>query len=160
MGTRAAVCCAFSKTTPRSSEALTKTQQPTLPSPSIIVVHGAPATGKSGLLEAYLTTRKLTFAIVRCRECVTGRHLLERTTAAVRHALQASAPSGPSTSHDGRCESLSALAVNLERLLAKQGKFILLFDELDKQREGAPTLLPALARLGENVWSGGCSDFT
>jgi len=41
--------------------------------------------------------------------------------------------------------------VHLERLLSDREKFILMFDDVDKQREAPPTLLPALARLGEIV---------
>lgn len=52
---------------------------------------------------------------------------------------------------DGRCESLSSLSVILSRLLAHTKKFVLVFDGVDKQREAPPTLLPALARLGEIV---------
>lgn len=58
---------------------------------------------------------------------------------------------GESTEYSGRCENLSALTVHLQRLVAKQQKFILVFDGVDKQREAPPTLLPALARLGEFV---------
>ena len=53
--------------------------------------------------------------------------------------------------YNGRCENLSALTVHLQRLLKGQEKFVLVFDGVDKQREAPPTLLPALARLGEFV---------
>jgi len=59
----------------------------------------------------------------------------------------------------GRCENLSQLVVELSRLLAnwetseEDGKrrFVLVFDGIDRQRDAPPTLLPALARLGEVV---------
>ena len=58
----------------------------------------------------------------------------------------------------GRCETLSMLVVHLQRLLLlerqrrqQEGKFILVFDGVDRQREAPLTLLPALARLGEMV---------
>ncbi|KAI9800412.1 MAG: hypothetical protein M1833_003298 [Piccolia ochrophora] len=65
----------------------------------------------------------------------------------------------------GRCENLAALATHLERLLLPRPrgtstttpppppprKFILVFDGVDRQREAPPTLLPALARLGEMI---------
>ena len=41
--------------------------------------------------------------------------------------------------------------VELQRLLEGRGKHILVFDGIDRQREVAPTLLPAIARLGETV---------
>lgn len=53
----------------------------------------------------------------------------------------------------GRCESLGALAVHIERRLRDQTKFVLVFDGIDKQREAPPTLLQSLARLGEVVCS-------
>ena len=53
--------------------------------------------------------------------------------------------------YSGRCENLSTLTVHLQKLLEKQEKFVLVFDGVDKQREAPPTLLPALARLGEVI---------
>lgn len=66
-----------------------------------------------------------------------------------------------------KCESLSQLVVEIRRLLDSQGergdakensrrtraskKFVLVFDGVDKQKEAQPTLLPALARMGELV---------
>lgn len=52
---------------------------------------------------------------------------------------------------DGRCESLSTFVVQLQKLLEQKGKFILVFDGIDQQRESLPTLLPAIVRLGEIV---------
>jgi origin recognition complex subunit 5 len=43
------------------------------------------------------------------------------------------------------------LVVHLQRLLKEGPKFVLVFDGVDKQRDAPPTLLPALARLGEYV---------
>ncbi|KAK3719628.1 hypothetical protein LTR37_004165 [Vermiconidia calcicola] len=121
------------------------------PSPSALVVHGPHATGKSSIVKSYLESRSLQHAIIRCRECITGRHLLERTTAAVHESLTTEAASGDAEQYNGRCEDMSALVVHLERLLRGRGKFVLVFDGVDKQREASPTLLPALARLGEFV---------
>jgi len=60
-----------------------------------------------------------------------------------------------------RCENLSQLVVEISRLLEgwttsgeeHEGKkrFVLVFDGIDRQRDAPPTLLPALARLGEIV---------
>lgn len=124
---------------------------PTLPSPSTIVIYGPHATGKSNVVKAYLEAKRLQYAIVQCRECVTGRHLLERTVAAVHAATSGADTSGETGSYTGRCENISALAVHLQRVLQKQAKFVLVLDGIDKQREAPPTLLPALARLGEIV---------
>ena len=101
-------------------------------------------------MKACLEANKSRHAIIRCRECVTGRHLLERTLAAVRHTLQEVAE-GETLEYSGRCENLSVLAASLQRLLRSKEKFILVFDDVDKQRDSQPTFLPALARLGEFV---------
>ena len=53
--------------------------------------------------------------------------------------------------YNSRCENVSALVVHLQRLLKGYEKFVLVFDGVDKQREAPPTLIPALARLGEFV---------
>ena len=123
----------------------------TLPRPSTLVIHGPHATGKSSVLSAFLEAQNTKHAIVRCRECITGRHLLERTVAAVHDSLQDGQQNGGAEAYNGRCENLSTLTVHLERLLKAEEKFILVFDGIDKQRDAPPTLLPALARLGEFV---------
>jgi len=69
----------------------------------------------------------------------------------VYHALRGDSADAPSDTYDTRCDNPSALTVHLERLLSDREKFILMFDDVDKQREAPPTLLPALARLGEIV---------
>ncbi|KAL8906456.1 MAG: hypothetical protein Q9171_006268, partial [Xanthocarpia ochracea] len=99
---------------------------------------------KSLTINALLPAIEVKGAIVRSKECITTRHLLERTLTEVKEVLGDTAPSV-----DGRCESISAFVVQLRRLLEGQKKFILVFDNIDRQREAAPTLLPALARLGE-----------
>ncbi|KAL8730092.1 MAG: hypothetical protein Q9166_004291 [cf. Caloplaca sp. 2 TL-2023] len=115
-------------------------------SPPNLVLHGTEATGKSLTINALLQATETPSAIVRSKECITTRHLLERTLTEVQHASGDSAPS-----IDGRCESISTFVVQLQRLLEGQKKFILVFDNIDCQREPAPTLLPALARLGELI---------
>jgi origin recognition complex subunit 5 len=127
--------------------------QPTKPSPSTIVVHGTHATGKSDIIKSYLKTRELRHVLIQSRECVTGRHLLERTIAAVHKSLAQDATSSDAQEYNPRCENMSALVVHLQRLLKDEPKFVLVFDGVDKQRDAPPTLLPALARLGECVWS-------
>lgn len=52
-----------------------------------------------------------------------------------------------------RTENLSALCVNLQRMLEGRGKFVLVLDAIDKLREGGGTLIAALGRLGEAVCS-------
>ncbi|KAK9778777.1 hypothetical protein SCAR479_04400 [Seiridium cardinale] len=120
-----------------------------------LVIHGTEATGKSAITASLLAVLKddpetdLNFAIVKSPECVTARHLFERTTRAVADALKWEGPIG-------RCETLAALTVELSKMLkyvehGKDWRFVLVFDAVDRQREAPPTLLPALARLSEII---------
>ena len=127
--------------------------QPTFPSPSSILLHGVEATGKSLTIKTVLNAIDAPSAIVRSQECITTRHLLERTVTVVKEALVAHGLSEEANGLDGRCESISAFVVELQRILEGREKFILVFDGIDRQREAAPTLLPAIARLGEIVWT-------
>ncbi|MCJ1474996.1 hypothetical protein MMC13_003656 [Lambiella insularis] len=127
---------------------------PAVPSPSAIVVHGLEATGKSLTTKAVLEGLLVSHAIVRSRECITGRHLLERTVIACKQAIEKDGDAEAAEEArglDGRCENLSALTVQLEKVFRQQNKFVLVFDGIDRQREAPPTLLPALARLGEAI---------
>lgn len=128
--------------------------QPLCASPRNIVVYGLTATGKSAVVEGVLGALStseaaggegLRYAVVRSKECITGRHLLERTVCAVADAVGWEGGAG-------RCENLAQLAVLLGKMLeGGKGRFVLVFDGVDKQRDAPPTLVPALARLGEVV---------
>ena len=122
-----------------------------LSTPPTIIVHGTQATGKSSIVSAYLETQRRRHVVIKCKECITGRHLLERTVAAVHESLQEGLQNGEFDAFNGRCENLSALTVQLQRLLKNGERFTLVFDGVDKQRDAPPTLLPALARLAEFV---------
>ncbi|KAH0559406.1 hypothetical protein GP486_004077 [Trichoglossum hirsutum] len=122
---------------------------PDISTPPSLVVHGLEATGKSVIVKSVLNAVGTTHAIICSQECVTVRHLLERTIAACGDAISRTLSDG-NESVGGRCESTSALALQLQRLLkGTTEKLVLVFDGVDRQREAAPTLLPALARLGE-----------
>jgi origin recognition complex subunit 5 len=131
-------------------------------------LYGLEATGKTSVIKAFLEALTalpastapnghsedstaediLQFTIVKCAECITGRHLLEQTVGAVAKAVGW-------TGTVGRCENLAQFVIELGRLLNDQvpvmRRFVLVFDGIDNQREPQPTLLPALARLGELV---------
>ncbi|RXG46279.1 hypothetical protein VDGE_10011 [Verticillium dahliae] len=132
-----------------------------------IVLHGTEATGKSAIVEALL--RQLAsphagsdrrsigdnYAIMNSIQCITARHLFERTLNAVVDAL------GWHT-RPRACETTAQLAVELSKML-KDGqsqpphsRFVLVFDSIDRQREAPHTLLPALARLPELIPSLTC----
>ncbi|OQE28862.1 hypothetical protein PENSTE_c003G00597 [Penicillium steckii] len=127
---------------------------PHLPSPSTLVVHGISATCKSTIIRGVLSTLEVPHAVVRSSECITGRHLLTKILWNTLEAL------GQKDEWEkfgkGRCEHVSTLAVLLDECLAarapeKRGKFVLVLDEIDRQREASPTLLSALARLGDII---------
>ncbi|KXL49045.1 MAG: hypothetical protein FE78DRAFT_76668 [Acidomyces sp. 'richmondensis'] len=144
----------------RQLSALLRPGRPLAP---VLVVYGPTATGKSGLVCDYLQTTGLRHAVVRCRECVTGRHMLERMCAAVRHALRrdgvevshsADAPPSAGWRSSGRCDSLSSVAVQLQHLLPPPDSdepFILVLDDIIPPRDSPPKLLPALARLPDLI---------
>lgn len=102
-----------------------------------------------------LSTLQVPHAIVRSTECITGRHLLTKILWMTLEAL------GRKEEWEsfgrGRCEHVSALAVLLGEILGTRGhkdgvgKFVLVLDGIDRQREAPQTLLAALARLGEVV---------
>ncbi|KAL4797433.1 origin recognition complex subunit 5 C-terminus-domain-containing protein [Aspergillus venezuelensis] len=127
---------------------------PELPSPSTVVVHGISATCKSTIVTNVLALLEVPHAIVRSPECITGRHLLTKILWAILSAL------GRKDEWEkfgkGRCEHVSSLAVLLGECLSSNpekpvDKFVLVLDGIDKQREAPPTLLSALARLGEMI---------
>ncbi|GIZ37068.1 hypothetical protein CKM354_000053100 [Cercospora kikuchii] len=124
---------------------------PAQSTPSSVVVYGPKATGKSAIVRAFLESSKLRHALVRCQECVTGRHLLERIVSAVHEGIVQHEVNGHAEAYSGRCENISALVVHLQKLLERQEKFVLVLDGIDEQRDAPPTLLPALGRLGEVV---------
>ncbi|KAI1433054.1 origin recognition complex subunit Orc5 [Xylaria sp. CBS 124048] len=121
-----------------------------------VVVHGPEATGKSAIITELLHALRrdaptdLAYAIVKSAECITARHLFERTVGLVGDALhdRSLAP--------GRCETLAALTAELTKILTNVerdalSRFVLVFDGIDRQRDASPTLLPALARLSEII---------
>ncbi|KAI9823338.1 MAG: hypothetical protein M1832_002562 [Thelocarpon impressellum] len=126
---------------------------PRLPTPSAVVVHGPSCTGKTSISSALLVAFNVPHAIVNSAECITGRHFLERTLSSVSDAISAEdGEEADETAVGGRCESMSVLAVKLQALLSqREGRFVLVFDGIDRQREAPGTLLQGLARLGEMI---------
>ncbi|KAH7366717.1 origin recognition complex subunit Orc5 [Plectosphaerella cucumerina] len=127
-----------------------------------IVLYGTEATGKSSITEALLQSlsapsttdaddapSRLDRAILNSVQCITPRHLLERTLSAVADALHWE-------SRRRTCETVSQLAVELSHMLKgaqrpDDWRFVLVFDSIDRQREASAVLLPALARLSETI---------
>ena len=115
------------------------------------MVCGPRSTGKSSITKAYVQAIGLLHAIIDCRECVTERHLLERTLRAATEATRPNVTEDDVRASTDRCENVSALTVHLLRLLEAQRRLVLVLDGIDEQREASPSLLPALARLGEVI---------
>lgn len=128
-------------------------EQPAIPSPATLVVHGISATCKSTIVRAVLSSLDVPHAIVKSAECITGRHLLTKILLTALESL------GLKDEWEkfgkGKCEHASSLAVLLANALdSKMGKvqkFVIVLDGIDKQREAPYTMLSALARLGEVV---------
>ncbi|KAI4944226.1 hypothetical protein J4E91_008780 [Alternaria rosae] len=122
-----------------------------LPSPPFLNIHGLTATGKSSILRSFFHLSRIQHTIVNVRECITARHLLERIVAASLDALDEFNDEKIDRRLYARTENLSALCVNMEKLLAGREKFVLVLDAVDKLREGGGTLIAALGRLGEMI---------
>ncbi|KAF1994152.1 hypothetical protein P154DRAFT_557396 [Amniculicola lignicola CBS 123094] len=129
---------------------------PSLPAPSLLVAHGLTATGKTSVIKTFLSLAEIPHAFINSRECITGRHLLERTTAACLDALDGHGGEGEGKIDRrpyARTENINALAMNLQRMLENwgQARLVLVLDGIDAQREAPATLLAALARFGERI---------
>jgi origin recognition complex subunit 5 len=133
------------------SHVSTNVHQPALSSSGTLIVHGPESTGKTGLLKSYLELSGLKHAYIPCSECITGRHLLERTLAACVDAVESAGTLQLHGAIPSKCENLSTLTSSLERLCEGLDKFVLVLDGIDEQREAPPTLLPTLARLGQLI---------
>jgi origin recognition complex subunit 5 len=122
-----------------------------LPSPSVLNVHGLAATGKSSILRSYFHLSNIPYTIINVRECITARHLLEQMVASSLDALDDYYDETNDRRPYARTENLSALCVNLSKLLTERRKFVLILDAVDKLRESGGALIAALGRLGESV---------
>ncbi|GAM40592.1 hypothetical protein TCE0_039f13059 [Talaromyces pinophilus] len=134
---------------------------PHIPSPSTIVLHGISATCKSTLISAVLDALPARHAIIRCVECITSRHLLQKILLETLHSF------GMQDEWEkfgkGRCEHVSTLLILLGDIFAAArnnkkmegevggDEFVLVLDGIDRQREASQMLLAALARLGEMI---------
>uniref|UniRef100_A0A093V5Q3 Origin recognition complex subunit 5 n=1 Tax=Talaromyces marneffei PM1 TaxID=1077442 RepID=A0A093V5Q3_TALMA len=135
--------------------------QPQIPSPSTIVLYGISATCKSTLVSAVLDSLPARHAIIRCVECITSRHLLQKILLETLHSF------GMQDHWEkfgkGRCEHVSTLLIHLGDIFAAARnskksdgevggeKFVLVLDGIDRQRDASQMLLAALARLGEMI---------
>lgn len=115
------------------------------------MLYGPTATGKTSIARDVLQVLNTPHTLVDSAECITGRHLFERTAAACLDAFGDKDAIQGDNDRYARTESLSALKVSLERILRNRGKFVLVFDGIDRQKEAPPGLMAALARFGDHI---------
>ncbi|KAH7355922.1 origin recognition complex subunit 5 C-terminus-domain-containing protein [Pyrenochaeta sp. MPI-SDFR-AT-0127] len=122
-----------------------------LPSPPFLNIYGLAATGKTSIVRSFFQISRIPHVVINVRECITTRHLLERIVAASLDALDAFDDEKIDRRPYARTENLSALCVNMGKMLEGRRKFILVLDAVDQLREGGGTLTAALNRLGETI---------
>ncbi|RMD43244.1 hypothetical protein DV735_g1882, partial [Chaetothyriales sp. CBS 134920] len=118
------------------------------PPPSTLVAYGIEPTHKLDVITAVLGVRQVRHAIVRCAECVSPRHLLNKIFTACLTLL---GRQDEADEYD-RIDSVNALAINLERLFRKQeASIVLVLDQLDSLMSGSQMLVAALVRFPDMV---------
>lgn len=116
-------------------------------------MHGPEGTCKTSIVNETLQESDTPYVVIKCRECITGRHLIEQILFSCLNAVVSKDDSGVDRSLYTRCESLSALAVGLQALLKDYTKFVLVLDNIDQQREASSSLVAGLIRIAESVRS-------
>ena len=119
------------------------------PSPPILVAYGLEQSSRKEVISITLQAREINHAFIKSKECLSRRHLLSKIFAA---SITTLGQVGQIEQFE-KTDSINALLGNLrklfERLEAK--KFVLVIEDADELRQPGPTLLPALARLGDLV---------
>jgi origin recognition complex subunit 5 len=110
---------------------------------------------------------QIPYAMIRCVECITARHLLTKILLETLKALHME--DEWERFGKGKCEHVSTLLILLTDIIEvwkqRQGgdgegdgfkgkgksKLVLVLDGIDRQRDASQMLLAALARLGEMV---------
>ncbi|OAP64759.1 hypothetical protein AYL99_00731 [Fonsecaea erecta] len=119
------------------------------PSPSVLVAYGLESTSKTTAIVEVLRCREISHGIIKSRECLSQRHLLSKMFAVCVGALGQESQ----TEHFDRTDSINALLGNLRKLSerVRGKKFVAVVEDADALKQPGPTLLPALARLGDLV---------
>lgn len=104
---------------------------------------------KLDVIIAVLEGRSIRHGVVKCRDCLSQRHLLSKIFASCIEALN----EGDNISQYEKVDNLNALLVNLKKLMSTrlEKKLVAVVDGIDKQKGAGPTLLAALARIGDEV---------
>ena len=124
--------------------------QKTFPSPPILVAYGLESFSKREVIASVLQGRGIDHAIIKGRECLSQRHLLSKIFAGCITSLAREATIGQ---YD-KTESINALVGHLRKLFESVVGvgLVVVIEDVDDLRQLGPTLLPALARLGDLVW--------
>ena len=122
--------------------------QDKFPSPRALVAFGSEDIWIVETIKYVLKKQHIEHVTIDCRECLSQRHLLTKIFARCVRAL------GKEDQEDryDRLDSINAIGSNLRRLLQhRKEKLVVILVAADQQRGATPTLLPALARLGDLV---------
>ncbi|KIW18306.1 hypothetical protein PV08_02594 [Exophiala spinifera] len=117
--------------------------------PPVLVADGLEDAGKTEVILNVLEKANLQHALIKSRECLTQRHLLSKIFASCISGFEQESH----LEQYDRVDSINALLANLRRLNERDGqrKFVVVIEAIDKLKQAGPTLLPALARLGDQV---------
>ncbi|KIX09151.1 uncharacterized protein Z518_00229 [Rhinocladiella mackenziei CBS 650.93] len=119
------------------------------PSPPVLVAYGLEYTDKTEVIVNVLEKSGIQYAVIKSRECLNQRHLLSKIFAACVSAL---AQESQIEQYD-KLDSINALLGNLRRIFEQNsgGKFVIVLEEIDRLKQAGQTLIPALARLGDQI---------
>ncbi|OCT45871.1 origin recognition complex subunit Orc5 [Cladophialophora carrionii] len=118
-------------------------------SPSVLVTYGLEQSSKREVIANVLRAREVTHAVIKTKECLSQRHLLSKIFAACIITL---GYEGQIDRYE-KVDSINALLGNLRKLSERvnRRKFVVVIEDADELKQPGPTLLPALARLGDMV---------
>ncbi len=121
----------------------------TFPSPPILVAYGFEQSSRRDVIYNVLQAREIDHAVVKSKECLSQRHLLSKIFAASITALGLAGQ----VEQFEKTDSINALLGNLRKLFERLDgrKLVVVIEDVDDLRQSGPTLLPALARLGDLV---------
>jgi hypothetical protein len=124
------------------------TSQNTFPSPPFVLAHGLEPTHRLEVIKAVLQAQQKLHAVIRCHECLSTRHSLSKILTACLTLLGIQ---DQGEQYD-RLDNVNALQTSLEKMFRKhKRKVVVVLDGWEEEKGQPPTLLPALARLGDLV---------
>ncbi|KAK5058602.1 hypothetical protein LTR84_010865 [Exophiala bonariae] len=126
--------------------------QDLFPSPSILFAYGLEQASKLAVITGVLRARNLKSSVVRSKDYLSQRHLLSKIFSTCVYALGREAQ----IEQYDKVDSLNVLLGNLRKLFepvetGQKEQLVLILEDIDKLKQAGPTLLPALARLGDQI---------